>query len=165
MRPSPLGGLPHCLQHPDTNKPCRDRADQGRLRLPVRKEKPDSLNPPQADYIFKYQKTGGPVVTHFPYFLYFPNGGRFFCFYRAVPPQVGLRRTCSTPTPFKADNVKGRLWHPHPWIKGGSFEMRQNLSKGFPDPLHGRHRLQSFPFGRFLARVAEGYGEGRQLAN
>ncbi len=24
LRPSPLGGLPRCLQHPDTNKPCRD---------------------------------------------------------------------------------------------------------------------------------------------
>ena len=42
--------------------------------------------------------------------------------------------------------------------------MRQNLSKGFSGPLHGRHRFQSFPFGGFLARVAEGYGEGRQLA-
>ncbi len=25
-----------------------------------------------------YQKTGGLVVTYFPYFLYFPNGERFF---------------------------------------------------------------------------------------
>ena len=38
-----------------------------------------------------YQRTGGPVVTHFPYF---PNGERFFCFYRVVgvgPPKAKPR--------------------------------------------------------------------------
>ena len=43
----------------------------------------------------EYHKTGAPVVTYFLYFPYFPNEGRFFCYFRVVPPQADYMVLCS----------------------------------------------------------------------
>ena len=56
------------LNHPGSRADQRSLATQPRL-------------PAAPRYLILneyYQKTEGPVVTHFPYFHYFLNGGRFF---------------------------------------------------------------------------------------
>ena len=122
-----------------------------RLFWPIRLRRITTPSPyiRRTDYHFlieEYHKTGGPVVTHFPYFLFFPNGERFF--YRVGRGrQLRLRRTCSTPT------------HLSPWA--GSTRATGTWAGGPSRPSRrarsGRQRRgeRKKPSRRFYCRVIQ----------